>query len=348
MPPSPVSREQFLALVAAGIQAPSADNHHPLLFDQDGDSIHIWTEQALRAFPFHRRILVRISLGAVAQNLTVKAQALGYAAAIQWFPDSAHECLAARVQLSRSGTSDELASQIEARHTNRHIVFRGPPLASAQLAQMQADAASVGPVRLLWLDEPALRRSVLRLIRLAEGERFRVKALHEELFSCIRFDLGWNAIAERGLAPGSLEVEKPVRPFFKALRHWPLMTLLTALGAHHVLALRAGDIPCRLSPHIGLLATSGDVDEAALAAGQAFERVWLRATSWKLALQPLAASALFSLEGYTAVRPALRERLVRGWSAIAPGAQPMMVFRLGRAAPATLRSGRRPVAAHLR
>ena len=348
MPSSPVSREQFLALVAAGIQAPSADNHHPLLFDQHGDSIRIWMEQPLRASPLHRRILLRISLGAVAENLKIKAHALGYAATIQWFPDPADDRLATHIQLSPAATSDDLAPHIEARHTNRRLVFRGPPLALAELAKLQADATSVGPVRLLWLDDPALRRSALRLIRLAEGERFCVKALHEELFSCIRFDLGWNEIAEQGLSPGSLEVEKPLRPFFKALRHWPLMAPLGAFGVQHLLALRAGDIPSRLSPHVGVLAADGDLEEAALAAGRALERVWLRATSWNLALQPLAGSALFSLEGCAAVRPVLREALVRGWSAIVPGSQPMMVFRLGRAAPASLRSGRRSVSAYLR
>ena len=69
-----LSQEDFLAIVEAGIQAPSADNRHPLLFDQVGDVVRVWGNDEFRGAPFHRRILSLLSLGAVAENMVLRAR----------------------------------------------------------------------------------------------------------------------------------------------------------------------------------------------------------------------------------------------------------------------------------
>jgi hypothetical protein len=241
----------------------------------------------------------------------------------------------------------DLAACILKRHTNRKF-FRGPPLSGEEREAIQREAQGFEGVELLWLDAPGLRDSALRLARQAETERFRDEYFHRELFGSIRFELGWEQPSDEGLAPGSLEVERPMRAGFSALRFWPLMKLLTALGVHHTLGLRAGYFPCRLSPHLCALVTKLDLSGGALVGGRVFERLWLRASSLGLCLQPMAAAAVFSLPVSDRVRDALRERLAAGWARLAPGRQPLMLFRLGRAKPPTVINGRRAAVTYLR
>jgi hypothetical protein len=89
------------------------------------------------------------------------------------------------------------------------------------------------------------------------------------------------------------------------------------------------------------------LEPGAIAVGRALERVWLRATRLRVAFQPLAASALLALEGYRDVDATVRHRLAAGWREVAGDALPLMVFRMGHAAPASIRAGRPPVAAFL-
>jgi hypothetical protein len=72
----------------------------------------------------------------------------------------------------------------------------------------------------------------------------------------------------------------------------------------------------------------------------ALERVWLRATCLGLAFQPFAASALLALDGYREIDKQVRRGLVDGWKRICPDALPLMVFCMGHARPASVRTGR--------
>src|SRR5262245_66147234 len=58
------------AIVEAGVLAPSADNRHMLRFQIGESSIVVRGDAAFERAPCHRRGLARISLGAVAENMT--------------------------------------------------------------------------------------------------------------------------------------------------------------------------------------------------------------------------------------------------------------------------------------
>ena len=346
-PVVPVARAQLESIVEAGILAPSADNHHVVRFKLRDTGVQLWAAEEFARAPFHRRVLGLIALGAVAENMSVRARALGLEPRIDWFPQPSEKQLLGVLEIVANTTEQEdLDAALTRRHTNRRF-FRGPPMTAREKEGLETEVAATPGARLLWLDDRDTRRRALQLIRIAERERFRDRHLHEELFSGIRFDVGWHSAAPEGLAPGSLEVEAPLRRAFATLRSWPVMRVLNRVGAHWLLGIRAGDLPCRLAPHVALLATTLDLEPGALAVGRAFERVWLRATITGHALQPLAASALFALDGYTEVRSEVRQALALGWRAIAPGVVPLIVFRLGCAREASVRSGRRGLEAYL-
>lgn len=342
---SAIERAVLLDIAHSGVLAPSADNQHVFRIEFAETTIRLWaTSEFTTGTERHRRVLGLMSLGAVVENMQLRAGELGYVVRTEWFPAaSGGPIVELGLQPAATTLGDELAAAIPTRHTNRRM-YRGPPLSDGEKALLSTAVASVQDVQLIWL-QGAARRSALGLIWRAESERFLRQRLHEELFSSIRFDLSWHETAEWALPPAVLEVEAPMRPLFKALRHWRLMRPLAWIGIHRLLGLRAGWLPCWQAPALGLLATSLPLEQGALAVGAAFERLWLRATLLGVALQPMAAAAVLPLQS-TADKGAsedLRLVLAAGWRVIAPGVMPLMVFRLGRAALPTVTSGRRPL-----
>jgi hypothetical protein len=343
-----VSRPQFESIVEAGIWAPSADNRHPVEFELLESGIALWGTPAFGKAPFHRRVLGLIGFGAVAENMMVRASKFGLAAEIAWFPDIDRPQLVARIDLSsNAGRADDLDAAIPLRHTNRRF-FRGPPMREPERRAIEAEAARIPGVRLLWFDGPEQRRRMLRLMLLAESERFRSKALHEELFSSIRFDVGWTATADEGLPPGALGIEPALRWAFRALRRWPLMRVLNGVGAHYLIGARGAYAPCHTAPHLCVLVTTLPLRSGCLAVGRALERAWLRATALGFEFQPFAAPALLALEDYGEVRPSIRHNLRKRWSELVSTGTPLIAFRIGRGASPPVRSGRLPAGEYCR
>lgn len=343
-------REILMEIARSGVLAPSADNQHVFQIEIGDSFIRLWPTPAFSGNTARlRRVLGLISLGAVVENMQLRATEFGLIGHAQWFAPG-HETPLVQMNLKPASetTANALAAAIPARCTNRRM-YRGPGLTQDEATQLNADVAAVNGVQLIWLTGNARKRA-LKLIWLAESERFLRQTLHEDIFSSVRFDLSWNETAEIGLPPGSLEIESFARLPFKALRHWSLMRPLTWLGVHYLIGLRAGWLPCWQAPALGVITTSLPLEEGAIAAGSAFERLWLRASLQGLALQPLAASAVLPLQSDAdnGASGELRSALTAGWQDIAPGLTPLMVFRLGHAAPPAIRTGRVPFEAYLR
>jgi hypothetical protein len=293
-------------------------------------------------------VLALIAYGAVVENMSLRAGQLGLVQHTRCFPDPKRSEVIVQMHWEPSpALGDALADGIEQRHTNRRF-YRREPVAPAAL-QRVADAAAGGSgTSLHWLAAPTDRSLALRTMRLAESERFCRKALHEELFGAIRFDAGWKRSTDQGLPPGALEIELPSRPAFAALRHWPLMRVCAALGMHHVLGLRAADLPCRFAPGIGIVCCrAGDAGRGALDAGRALQRAWLAATLEGLAFQPMAAAVALAHQrpGNGWVSASAQQRIRDGLAQLAGSGKglPFMLFRLGRAAPPTVSTQRPPL-----
>ena len=104
----------------------------------------------------------------------------------------------------------------------------------------------------------------------------------------------------------------------------------------------------------GSIANSADsLDEGAFNAGRGFQRLWLRATLERLAMQPMAASTVLALQSQDDpwASRAASKALADGWAGVLPAGQvPMMLFRMGQmnSSPApSVKVGRRPLEAYL-
>jgi hypothetical protein len=336
-------------ILRSGIQAPSAENRHYLQFEMGRDRVKLLsTDTATWSNQPHRRMLALLSYGAVVENMTLRAAQLGEAQTTQWLPDRAQAALIAECRWTPvQSLEDSLAQAIAQRHTNRRF-YRRTPVASASLQRMSAAATAVPGAELVWLDEPAARATALQAVRIAETERFRRPALHQELFSAVDFSLGWRRSSTEGLPPGTLEVEPPMRPGFAALGRWPVMRVASRLGLHHMLGLRAAYMPCRLAPHLALLRCDGDDAQlAALGAGRALQRTWLAATAEGLAFQPMAAATALARQnaGNGWVSSGAQRDIVERLERLTDGrpTSAFMFLRVGHASPPSLVTGRRDV-----
>jgi len=349
---SKLDQQQLNFILESAILAPSADNQHRIRFELAGNIIRIYYTEA--EFPpqgGYKWVLALLSLGAVSENLTIAASRFGIQAKIVLFPNPAQPHWIMQIDLRPDQASvDPLWQVIALRHTSRRLRFQGPAMTDAERGELDAAAHSYPACQLLWLDQPAQRRQALRLMRRAETERFRNRLLHEELFSAICFDVGWHATCPEGLPPGALGVEPPLRAFFALLRHWSVIRIANLLGAHHMLGFRSGDLPCRLAPHLGLLAVKNSDSRSIFDAGRSFQRLWLAATKQDRVLQPMPASALYALDGARAegIPWALQHDLAEGWKTILDGAIPLMLFRMGKDKPLPIVAERRELGEYLR
>lgn len=336
-------------ILQAAVLAPSADNHHRLRLSVMATGVQVRTQPGrLAELTGYKRTLDLLSLGAVIENIVLRASAHKLAATVELFPPGQPDVIA-QIQLQATTTApDPLHASIPERHTNRRF-FKGPPENSDTLRQISHAAQQIPGCTLDWLDDATQRSKALRLIRLAEGERFRNRVLHAELFEGVRFDIGWHQSCAEALPPGALEIEPTLRVFFKMMRHWPVMRSLNLIGAYKQLAWRAGDLPCRFSPHLAVISAPSLSDPDQLNAGRAFQRAWLAVTQHRLAMQPMPASVLYAQTAAInqGIPSHLQARLRTGWNELQPGKTPLMVFRMGRAKPPSLVSGRQPLEHYL-
>lgn len=341
--------QQLRRILGAGILAPSAENKHYLRFRVARDSVSlVSTDQASWTALPHRQFLALLAYGAVLENIALRSARFAQALQVELVPDPAQPAVIAQLRWTPASLpADPLDQVIETRHTNRRF-YRRTKVPGETLAQLSVAAAAAPGARLLWLDDPSHRRLALDTLRLAETERFRQRALHDELFGAVRFDNGWRQSTEEWLPLAALQIEAPMRLPFSLMRHWPLMRASSWVGAHLALGLRAGYLPCASAPHIGLMVADDPRDDiASLQAGRGFQRLWLAAQAAGVALQPMAAATVLARQivspGWVraSVKRRLRDQLLQLTGDA--GTRPCMLFRAGYAASPTVVTGRLPL-----
>ncbi|MGE5099424.1 MAG: hypothetical protein ACM3SX_05510 [Deltaproteobacteria bacterium] len=338
-----LSADEQVALIRAAVAAPSADNHHAIRFEVSAAALRLHVDRSIAdGAPVHRKLFHELAFGAMIENIVLSAERIGrHANVVQYPPWSGG--VVADIQFTAAVPGcpvDACGDAIFARTTNRRLYERSRRVPGSILDELAHAAASRGDARVDWLDDDPRRSRILRLIFAAERERFANERLHRELFEAIRFDVGWLATSETGLPPGSLEIEAPFRPIFKALRRWSLQRAMNAIGGSRLMAVRAAWFPAWTAPHIALLTVPRGSD--VVDAGRALQRLWLCATLHSIAFQPLAAAiALTSqsvVDGW--VTEEVIERMRGELNDLAGDRRAVMIARLGYAPAPTVRAGR--------
>lgn len=299
--------ERLRFLLQWAVLAPSRHNTQPWIFDIEGDEVRVHADlsRALPAADPDGRQLV-MSCGAAMTNLRLAAAHFGHATSAEIVDGVHRDGLLARVRLEERCPStpelEEMFQAIPRRRTNRlPLDGREPPegLVTALLREARSEGASLRPV------EEAERRAVAELV--AEGDRLQWSSprFRAELAHWTRP----NGTSRRDGMPGYA------------------LGMSDAAAMLHPLLVRFGN-PAREQAErdhrratsckaLLVLSTRGDGAAEWLAAGEALQRVLLRA----------AANGLYaSYFAQPIESPDLRGRLRE---ALAEQGAPQVMFRLG-------------------
>jgi len=340
-----ITPDNVASIVATAARAPSVHNSQPWQFRVRGNALELYADPGRvlrRVDPGGREML--ISCGAALYGLRLGMRRLGYLPEVELLPDPAQPGLIARVRpVGRARASPEewdLIAAVPHRHTHRGPFAPGR-VPARLLDALVRDAAAEG-AELHLVSRPAEVRELAELAERANRGQVADPRIRAELREWTRpaGSAARDGVPARAWAdpswldePGQLdEPGGPGQP--AARRHVPEQP---EQPAHERLPQRdfglrgglaaGGPLPSATA----VLATAGDAPADWLAAGQALDRLLLRAaTRWvfaSLQTQPLESPRL---------RAEVRDRLHLDGI-------PQMLLQFGRAnvAPAT---ARRPAA----
>ena len=302
------SAEKLQFLVNYAILAPSTHNTQPWIFHLSANEIELYADRQRTlpvADPEQRELTM--SCGAALCNLRVAMQHFGYVGEVDLLPDPSHPDLLARARLgvqAEDQVEDNLLFQaIVKRRTNRQQ-FREEPVPDALLEVLEAAAEKEGA----WLhlvEGEETRYGVADLVAEADRIQWSDRAFRQELAAWLHP----NHRPGRDGIPGYAEGLNDFQSYAG-----PLVIRTFDMGKGQ--AVKDRDIAV-YSPVLAVLATEEDTPRAWLAAGQALERVLLRAR-----VEDVWASFLNQAVEVPEIRTRLRDLVNR------PGV-PQTLLRLG-------------------
>jgi nitroreductase len=301
----PAERLRFLLSYA--VLAPSRHNVQPWIFDIEGEEVRLYSDfrRALRVSDPRDRELV-IACGAALLNLRVAAAHFGYATSVEVLAAGRRDGLLARARLEerRAPTAEEemLFGAIPRRRTNRLPLDSREP-ARGLVADLAREAGLEGAV--VRPVEEKERRAVAELV--AEGDRLQWAdaRFRAEVATWTRSNVSRRGDGVPGFAHGMGDAASLVQR---------LLVRIADAGPAEAERDRRRAVATRA---LLVLCTHGDEPRDWLAAGEALQRLLLRAT---------AADLYASYFNSPLEIPGLRRDLC---TALGETGRPQVMFRLG-------------------
>ncbi|MDH5545615.1 MAG: hypothetical protein OEZ43_08485 [Gammaproteobacteria bacterium] len=318
------------------ISAPSADNSQPWKFHWNGEILEIHIDETRSGGPSDKSFLLSdMSIGALIENISQTSFILGYKDKITLFPRGVIEApfYTAQIEFHKDDQADidlqaarDRLQFIRDRHTDRSFPWKEIPAETKEsLASLCEDIPGTD---IIWLNRQE-KKTARQAMWQAESLRFSTKELHSELFSSIRFDIGWKNSTKEGLAPASLNVEWFARPVFSACRRWSLMRMLNLIGAAKGFGFRSAYLPNLLSPELVAICTSGDSRQAIICGARTMQRFWLLANKKGLSIQPFAAPSVIYLAKEIPVSENKSSKIKEKLAALNPNMSILILLRAG-------------------
>ncbi|MGQ9505958.1 MAG: ThiF family adenylyltransferase [Thermogutta sp.] len=351
----PIPQPVLDYLLNAAVQAPSGDNAQPWTFSLDGDAIEIRLEpERDRSFFNVEQVASVIACGAAAENIRIAATLFGLDTHLEVCVDATAESMCARLVLEPSNiiACDPLHDWLWKRHTNRKP-FLGTRVSPIVVESLLRACDVRSGAQLHVVQEKKRLKDLARLVYLVDRIRTEDRRLHEHLHHMIRRSTTEAMRTRDGLPLKNLEVGRAGEVFLRLSRPWAVMSVLNRLGAARAVALHSAQA-MRQAAAAGLLTVSGTAPQDFFHGGRSMQRIWLTATAYGLAFQPMTAVTFFwtryQREGFSSFLPKHRRLLERAFALyhdLFPDvdfsrAGHAMLFRLGYALPISTPTLRRP------
>jgi molybdopterin/thiamine biosynthesis adenylyltransferase len=336
------SAEEIRFVVACASSAPSGGNMQPWRFGAEGNVIRAWIDPSRSSLLDFRNRAALLALGAALEAAQIGARALGFEAVTRSGDDPVWE-----LALERStGARDERSVEVLWERCCNRRTDASRAIAEAELIDLARHGAPLAP-RVLAGDALAEVGAALGAL---DRVRFLSPRLRRDLMGELRFTADEAHATGDGIDVAALELDGADLAAMDVLRTGAGMDLLVRLDRGHGLGNAARDAFAESAGAIVLRAAA--VDRAALVeAGRGLMRLWLEATRRELAIHPWGSPFLF--QRLFEDRDSL-ERWERGALTHAAGAfervvglEPdhpiMLILRVSRSDPPSVRSLRRPV-----
>jgi hypothetical protein len=347
-----VSSDEIRFIVYHGSLAPSGGNAQPWRFEwrkQQLDAIHL-PDRSWTLLDFNN-CASYVAFGAVAENIDLAARELGLHADIEAVPDRTLTDLIFRARFRRDATiatNTPLFEQIRLRVTNRKLGER-QPLSLAEETALEEVARCSG-AKLSFLKESSALEQVGEVIARCDRFIFLNQQTHREMIGEIRWNPEQVLSTRDGIDIASLHLPAADAAVMQLLTDWAPLSYLRQLKRGHGLERNSGKMIAAASA-VGLLAFSGTDPLSYFDGGRAMQRVWLTATTLGLAFHPMTALPYLLArltrgdgEGLTAENQQELTELGEVYRYLLPipdDHAEIMLFRLAKAEPPTVRSLRR-------
>lgn len=364
-PPKPLlqgvgtlTEQEFRWLVAHASLAPSGGNSQPWRFRLDDDSVvgFLATDRRSPILDYNYTASM-LALGAAAENIMLSAPELGLTPILETMDGQPTTDPLFRIRFTRatwtSKSSEllresELFREIGSRCTNRRLGNRQSMQASH--LRTLCDEADQAETTLHILTSPSDLDAIAKIIGYGDRLRLMSEPLHRELMGELRWTAVETATRRDGIDVGTLELSEGNIAVLRLLSSWPTLARLRTIGGGGGLESPSRDAIDAASG-VALLRRRSTGASTHFHGGRALQRIWLRATSMGLSIQPMSVLVyLFDrIENGDAV--GLEEDTRQGLIDLADQfrklfpplgfpASDLLLFRIAYADPPTVRSNR--------
>jgi hypothetical protein len=351
-----VDEHVITEIVKAGIMAPSGGNAQPwkLVYTPKGLFIFHDEHYSYSLLDFNN-LGSYIAIGAVVENIDIKASVAGFAINTTYFPISSNKKVVAHISFKKAETlaiNTQLEKGIAVRVTNRELKVK-ETLPKDFYDRIQASVGSYKSAELHIIDDEQLMKQLGRILATAEMLRIIHPRGHYDTFTN---ELRWTPeeISEKadGLDVNSLGASVGELAALKIAGDRKAISFLRKLKGGNAFT-KSVNKAVGLSSALGLITMPNYSELSFLQGGQALERIWIDANLAGVSFQPISQLVFMiarlrhgngdDMEEYYKQEV---EKLEEEFNKLLPqlvNKQVVFIFRLAKAGEPKVRSLRRPL-----
>ena len=343
---SALDQDTIRFLVNAACLAISGDNSQHWRFKWDGLSLRLFEDKQRSEFFYSiNGEPLFVAYGALLENLKIAASAVGLSTEVKITNNPANSEIAEIQFRNTQSDCDPLYPYMYERCTNR-AQYQRTTISKSHIETLSAEAANYPGVTLTWGCEEKQRNKLAQLIAKAEKVIWENENYHRDLYKWLRF----NDDARDGLTKSMLNLKSYELYSLRQLKNWKLVKILNHFG----LSTMATATSKRWVKNCGgffLINQQGQEAQQYIQSGSCIERIWIKAASLGLSVQPMTILiALISRlkfangDGLSIKHQILAKQLSEEVDKLFPNCRDLskvMLFRLGYASPPSHQSRRR-------
>jgi len=344
-----IERKVLNELLETAVYAPSGDNSQPWSFEVKNDTLYIFSlaDKDNPKFNFRGRGTL-IAHGALIENILIYAPTLGLKPVVELFPQIQEPNCTAKISFEQIQPWENLLGKfIKERCTNRKK-YSSELLTQTSKQDIIRSAAEVGLGRVELVEEENQKKLLGQAVSINEVVMLEDKELHDLFFGDVRWTKEEENKFKTGLYLKTMELEKPKEIAFRILKSWKNAKFLTKFGLAKFIAKENSKIYSS-GGALGVIIIPNE-DKAFLSAGKVMQRIWLKATSYGLSLQPITGIIYLAqrvnaneAQGFSETHISQIKKAYSEICSVFPvqnNEVMAMLFRMGKSAPASSHSSK--------